>query len=207
MYIYGGTVNATGTGGSAGIGGGRGTATNGSGGSVYIYGGTVNATGGNNSAMGIGAAAGGSSNGTLILGEGLALQNKNGDTWTNVENTGTEDAPVYVSARNMRTAKKLAVGQYIAVGHRVYTDDMITSNSESCPHCFPENTSTVDSVIYEDNFYEVWEKRFRPFRDRSWTKTGPCASCSSWKDCLGNGMHNWHGTPPALLQCHHAHLK
>ena len=154
VYIYGGTVNATGTGGSAGIGGGCGTATNGSGGSVYIYGGTVNATGGNNSAMGIGAAQGGSSNGTLILGEGLALQNKNDGTWTNVDNTGTEDAPVYDRARNMRTVKNLVVGQYIAVGDRVYTDDMITSTSESCPHCFPENTSTVDSVIYEDNFYK-----------------------------------------------------
>ena len=75
----------------------------------------------------------------------------------------------------------------------------------ACPNI--DRDAFSQGNIYEDNFYEVWEKRFRPFRDRSWTKTGPCASCSSWKDCLGNGMHNWHGTPPALLQCHYAHLK
>ncbi|MBO5563140.1 MAG: TIGR04133 family radical SAM/SPASM protein [Bacteroidales bacterium] len=56
--------------------------------------------------------------------------------------------------------------------------------------------------IYTDNFYEAWERRFQPFRDRKWTRIGACADCREWKKCLGNGMHNWHGPDGRLLQCH-----
>jgi len=63
--------------------------------------------------------------------------------------------------------------------------------------------------IYEDDFYEVWEKRFQPFRHRYWARKGPCADCREWRNCLGGSMHNWHATggpdapgTPALLQCH-----
>lgn len=43
--------------------------------------------------------------------------------------------------------------------------------------------------IYTDDFWNVWENRFQPFRDRSWMRTGPCATCSMWRYCNGNGMH------------------
>ena len=57
--------------------------------------------------------------------------------------------------------------------------------------------------IYKDNLYEVWQKGFKPFRDRTWTRTGPCAQCKAWKDCLGGGMHNWHGGLSEPLECYH----
>ncbi|MCR5244911.1 MAG: TIGR04133 family radical SAM/SPASM protein [Bacteroidales bacterium] len=57
--------------------------------------------------------------------------------------------------------------------------------------------------IYKDDFYRVWEERFKPFRDRRWTKKCYCASCKEWRNCLGNGMHNWHGPSCELLQCHY----
>ena len=40
--------------------------------------------------------------------------------------------------------------------------------------------------------------------NQAWTKTGRCADCKVWKDCLGNGMHNWHGPAAEVLQCHYA---
>ena len=43
--------------------------------------------------------------------------------------------------------------------------------------------------IYTDDFVEVWEKRFAPFRDHSQFRTQECADCKWWKWCLGNGMH------------------
>ena len=58
--------------------------------------------------------------------------------------------------------------------------------------------------IYKDNFYEVWEKDFLPYRKRNWARKGSCASCAQWKNCLGNGMHNWHGSSCELLQCHYS---
>lgn len=58
--------------------------------------------------------------------------------------------------------------------------------------------------IYRDNFYEVWEKGFLPYRNRNWARKGSCACCAQWKNCLGNGMHNWHGSSCELLQCHYS---
>ena len=43
--------------------------------------------------------------------------------------------------------------------------------------------------IYQDDFMDVWEHRFQPYRDHSWMKTGPCEDCRYWKYCRGNGMH------------------
>lgn len=43
--------------------------------------------------------------------------------------------------------------------------------------------------IYRDNFMDVWNNRFTPFRDREWMKQGECADCKAWKACRGGAMH------------------
>ena len=43
--------------------------------------------------------------------------------------------------------------------------------------------------IYTDTFWEVWEKRFKKFRNRKWMRNGDCADCNMWRYCQGNGMH------------------
>ena len=43
--------------------------------------------------------------------------------------------------------------------------------------------------IYREDFTDVWENRFRPFRDRSWMKKGECEDCKWFRYCEGNGMH------------------
>ena len=43
--------------------------------------------------------------------------------------------------------------------------------------------------IYTDDFIDVWENRFGPYRDHSQFRTQECAACKWWKWCLGNGMH------------------
>jgi radical SAM enzyme (rSAM/lipoprotein system) len=56
--------------------------------------------------------------------------------------------------------------------------------------------------IYKDDFMEVWNNRFQPYRDRSWTKEKqPCASCKMWKFCRGGGMH-LRDAQGNLLFCH-----
>ena len=60
--------------------------------------------------------------------------------------------------------------------------------------------------IYEDNLYQVWQERFQPFRDRRWTRKGRCAGCKVWRDCLGNGMYNWHGDCAEVLNCHYGKI-
>jgi len=43
--------------------------------------------------------------------------------------------------------------------------------------------------IYRDDFMEVWNNRYQPYRDRSWMRKDDCADCRYWKYCRGNGMH------------------
>ena len=74
----------------------------------------------------------------------------------------------------------------------------------ACPNIDRDRFS--QGSIYEDNFYQVWEERFQPFRNRNWAKTGRCADCKEWRNCLGNGMHNWHGPSDEVLQCHYAKI-
>lgn len=57
--------------------------------------------------------------------------------------------------------------------------------------------------IYKDNLYEVWENKFQPFRNRDWTRKGICKDCRQFKNCLGGGMHNWHGDCSQVLSCHY----
>lgn len=74
----------------------------------------------------------------------------------------------------------------------------------ACPNI---DRSFVQGNIYKDNLYEVWNNKFLPFRDRSWTKTGQCANCPDYKDCQGNGFHNWHGDKKNVLVCHAGKLR
>lgn len=60
--------------------------------------------------------------------------------------------------------------------------------------------------IRHDDLWEVWQNRFEQYRERSWAKRGPCATCKSWKNCLGNGMH-LRDDNGDLLVCHLDRLK
>lgn len=55
--------------------------------------------------------------------------------------------------------------------------------------------------IYEDDFMEVWEHRFHPYRNREWMKKDDCAECDYWRYCRGGGMHLRDGNGKLLL-CH-----
>lgn len=55
--------------------------------------------------------------------------------------------------------------------------------------------------IYEDDFSDVWQNRFKPYRERDWMHTGKCAECNMWRYCNGNGMH-LRDEDGNLLQCH-----
>ena len=80
---------------------------------------------------------------------------------------------------------------------------LIDGSISACPNI---DRSFGQGNIYRDNFYGIWQTRFEPFRDRSWTKTGICAKCKDYKNCEGNGFHNWHGGQNQPLVCHHQKL-
>lgn len=76
---------------------------------------------------------------------------------------------------------------------------LIDGSISACPNI---DRSFAQGNIYRDNFYKVWQLRFEPFRNRHWMRRGQCAGCSEFKDCRGNGFHNWHGDKQNVLVCH-----
>lgn len=59
--------------------------------------------------------------------------------------------------------------------------------------------------IYQDDFWDVWQNRFEPFRKREWARRGECADCRMFRYCLGGGMH-LHDDNGDLLYCHYRQL-
>lgn len=70
-----------------------------------------------------------------------------------------------------------------------------------CPNI--DRDAFSQGSIYKDNFFDVWQNKFQAFRDRSWARKGMCANCPVFKNCLGNGMHNWHGSCDEVINCHY----
>ncbi len=56
--------------------------------------------------------------------------------------------------------------------------------------------------IYKDNFWDIWEKGFQSYRDRTWMrKAEPCNRCALFRYCEGNGMH-LRREDGSLMLCH-----
>jgi radical SAM enzyme (rSAM/lipoprotein system) len=80
---------------------------------------------------------------------------------------------------------------------------LIDGSISACPNI---DRTFAQGNIYTDNFFEVWQNKFQPFRNREWTKTGQCKKCKDYNDCQGNGFHNWHGEKKNVLVCHNAKI-
>jgi len=68
----------------------------------------------------------------------------------------------------------------------------------ACPNI---NRHFIQGNIYTDSFYDVWNTRFKIMRDRSWTKTGICKNCDSYKNCVGGPMHLWNEKKDSIMNC------
>ena len=57
--------------------------------------------------------------------------------------------------------------------------------------------------IYKNDFWEVWENGFEPYRNRKWMKIlEPCNNCKLFRYCEGGGMH-LRREDGSLMFCHH----
>lgn len=57
--------------------------------------------------------------------------------------------------------------------------------------------------IYKDDFWDVWENGFEPYRNRQWMKEkDPCRECKFFRYCEGGGMH-LRREDGSLMLCHH----
>ena len=81
---------------------------------------------------------------------------------------------------------------------------LIDGSISACPNI---DSSFIQGNIYKDNFHQIWETKFTPFRDRSWNRIGACSDCKDYAKCQGNGFHNWQGDKSTPLICHKGKLE
>ena len=81
---------------------------------------------------------------------------------------------------------------------------LIDGSISACPNI---DRRFAQGSIYQDDFLDVWEKRFQPFRDRAWMKTGQCADCKVFKHCLGGAMHLHRKGEEGITICHYNKLR
>ena len=82
---------------------------------------------------------------------------------------------------------------------------LIDGRINACPNI--DRDAFSEGSIYKDSLWEVWNTRFKRYRNRKWAKKGSCDGCPVWKNCLGNGMHNWHGSCEQVLNCHYGKIR
>ena len=76
---------------------------------------------------------------------------------------------------------------------------LVDGSISACPSL---RADYIQGNIYTDDFMTVWNTRYGKMRDRSWTRTGKCEACKSYKYCEGNGLHLRDEKTGELLCCH-----
>ena len=75
---------------------------------------------------------------------------------------------------------------------------LVDGSISACPNL---RANFTQGNIYKDDFIDVWNNRYKPFRDREWAKKDECADCKYFSYCQGNGMH-LRDENGKLLFCH-----
>lgn len=72
--------------------------------------------------------------------------------------------------------------------------------------CLSIRSNYDQGNIHTDNFWDLWENGFKPYRDRKWMKTDECADCKAWRYCQGGAMH-LRGEGGRMLSCNFLKIK
>ena len=73
----------------------------------------------------------------------------------------------------------------ISIASILYNGDIFV-----CPNV-PRIQSLIQGNIKVDNFKDVWDNKYKEFRNKDRTKCDKCAKCEYWKYCLGGAFHTW----------------
>jgi radical SAM enzyme (rSAM/lipoprotein system) len=77
---------------------------------------------------------------------------------------------------------------------------MVNGDILACPNI---DRRFSQGNIYTDSFTDVWENKYKVFRNRSWMKTGECRTCKSWSTCKGNSFHLWDLDKSSTRKCYY----
>lgn len=63
---------------------------------------------------------------------------------------------------------------------------MVNGDILACPNI---DRRFAQGNIHRDSFVDVWENRYKEYRNRDWMKTGVCKDCNRWAWCQGGPLH------------------
>lgn len=73
----------------------------------------------------------------------------------------------------------------INVASILYNGDLFV-----CPNV-PRRKEFIQGNIRKDNFKDVWDNKYKLFRNPNRTKCSTCENCENWEYCLGGAFHTW----------------
>lgn len=73
-----------------------------------------------------------------------------------------------------------------------YTTASILYNGDIyvCPNV-ERRKELIQGNVKNDDFIDVWENKFKWFRDLNKLKSEECKGCKEWKYCRGDSLHTW----------------
>ena len=83
----------------------------------------------------------------------------------------------------------------INVASILYNGDLFV-----CPNV-PRKKEFIQGNIRTDNFKEVWDNKYKIFRDKNRTSCEECQKCENWEYCLGGAFHTWNFTDNVQNKC------
>lgn len=87
--------------------------------------------------------------------------------------------------KDVRSGRYFYCRTGISIASILYNGDLFV-----CPN-IPRNKKLVQGNIKTDNFKEVWDNKYKEFRDKNRTRCEECGKCEYWDYCLGGSYHTW----------------
>ena len=83
----------------------------------------------------------------------------------------------------------------INVASILYNGDLFV-----CPNV-PRRKELIQGNIRTDNFKDVWDNKYKIFREKDRTKSEECEKCDNWEYCLGGAFHTWNFNDNTQNKC------
>lgn len=83
----------------------------------------------------------------------------------------------------------------INVASILYNGDLFV-----CPNV-PRRKELIQGNIRTDNFKDVWDNKYKQFRNKERTKCSSCEKCENWEYCLGGSFHTWNFEDNSQNKC------
>ncbi|MBL7022218.1 radical SAM protein [Patescibacteria group bacterium] len=74
-----------------------------------------------------------------------------------------------------------------------------------CPNV-PRQPELIQGNVRKDRFSDIWNNKFKFFRDKNRTSCNDCQNCEHWENCLGGSMHLWDFDKNKPKMCHLEYL-